>query len=91
MEVPSPFEGKVSELKVKIGDRVSEELAPATLDGGKEKESKSEPKKIVKKSKRGETTKWFKKWKTKNICPTNFKRRYRSCRNTRMAGSLELL
>ena len=48
VEVPSPFEGKVSELKVKIGDRVSEGSILATLDGEVEKESKSETKKIVK-------------------------------------------
>ena len=87
VEVPSPFEGKISELKVKIGDRVSEGSILATLDGGKEKEIKSEPKEVIKKEekRRRETIKWLKKWKTKNLCPANFKRRYRSCRNTRMA------
>ena len=37
VEVPSPFEGIISELKVKIGDRVSEGSILATLDGGVEK------------------------------------------------------
>ena len=37
VEVPSPFEGKISQLKVKIGDKVSEGSILATLDGGKEK------------------------------------------------------
>ena len=49
VEVPSPFEGKISELKVKIGDRVSEGSILATLDGEEEKENKSEPKEIIKK------------------------------------------
>ena len=31
VEVPSPFEGKISELKVKIGDKVSEGSVLATL------------------------------------------------------------
>ena len=37
VEVPSPYEGKISQLKVKIGDKVSEGRILATLDGGKEK------------------------------------------------------
>ncbi len=37
VEVPSPYEGKISQLKVKIGDKVSEGSILATLDGGKEK------------------------------------------------------
>ena len=37
VEVPSPFEGKISQLKVKIGDKVSEGSILATLDGGNEK------------------------------------------------------
>ena len=49
VEVPSPFEGIISELKVKIGDRVSEGSILATLDGGVEKEKKSQPKEIFKK------------------------------------------
>ena len=86
VEVPSPFEGKISELKVKIGDRVSEGSILATLEGGKEKEKNPKPKEIIKKKlKKEKTIKWFKKWKTKNLCSTNFKRRYRSCRNSRMA------
>ena len=42
VEVPSPFEGRISELRVKIGDRVSEGSILATLEGGAEKEKKSE-------------------------------------------------
>ena len=34
---PSPYEGKISQLKVKIGDKVSEGSILATLDGGNEK------------------------------------------------------
>ena len=37
VEVPSPYEGKISQLKVKIGDKVSEGSVLATLDGGNEK------------------------------------------------------
>ena len=37
VEVPSPYEGKISQLKVKIGDKVSEGSIIATLDGGNEK------------------------------------------------------
>ena len=37
VEVPSPYEGKISQLKVKIGDKVSEGSILATLDGGNEK------------------------------------------------------
>ena len=40
VEVPSPFEGKISELKVKIGDRVSEGSILATLEGAEVKEEK---------------------------------------------------
>ena len=40
VEVPSPFEGKISELKVKIGDRVSQGSILATLEGGEVKEEK---------------------------------------------------
>ncbi len=44
VEVPSPFEGKISELKVKIGDRVSEGSVLAIMEGGIEKSEKnSEP------------------------------------------------
>ena len=42
IEVPSPFEGRISELRVKIGDRVSKGSILATLEGGAEKEKKSE-------------------------------------------------
>ena len=49
VEVPSPFEGKISELKVKIGDRVSQGSILATLDGAIEKDEKPELKKIIKK------------------------------------------
>ena len=38
VEVPSPFEGKISELKVKIGDKVSEGSVLATLEGSEIKE-----------------------------------------------------
>ena len=38
VEVPSPFEGKISELKVKIGDKVSEGSILDTLEVGKVKE-----------------------------------------------------
>ena len=34
VEVPSPFEGKISELKVKIGDKVSEGSILATIENG---------------------------------------------------------
>ena len=37
VEVPSPYEGKISQLKVKIGDKVSEGSILAILDGGNEK------------------------------------------------------
>ena len=40
VEVPSPFEGKISELKVKIGDRVSEGSILAMLEGAEVKEEK---------------------------------------------------
>ena len=40
VEVPSPFEGKISELKVKIGDKVSEGSILATLDGENRKRNK---------------------------------------------------
>ena len=52
VEVPSPFEGKISELKVKIGYKVSEGSILATLDGETEKKVKSETKEIVKKEKK---------------------------------------
>ena len=49
VEVPSPFEGIISELKVKIGDRVSEGSILATLEGGSEKKEKTiAPKKEIK-------------------------------------------
>ena len=41
VEVPSPFEGKISQLKVKIGDKVSEGSILATLDGGNEKKEET--------------------------------------------------
>ena len=44
VEVPSPFEGKISELKVKIGDKVSEGSILATLDGSEIKEEDSKVK-----------------------------------------------
>ncbi len=37
VEVPSPYDGKISQLKVKIGDKVSEGSILATLDGTNEK------------------------------------------------------
>ncbi|MAV56450.1 MAG: pyruvate dehydrogenase, partial [Candidatus Pelagibacter sp.] len=46
VEVPSPFEGKISELKVKIGDRVSEGSILAIIDGGAEKKD-TNPKPII--------------------------------------------
>ena len=46
VEVPSPFEGKISELKVKIGDRVSEGSILAIIDGGAEKKDIN-PKPII--------------------------------------------
>ncbi len=52
VEVPSPFEGKISELRVKIGDRVSEGSILATLEGEIEKEAQS--KKIFKKEEKKE-------------------------------------
>ncbi|MBH90568.1 MAG: pyruvate dehydrogenase, partial [Candidatus Marinimicrobia bacterium] len=54
VEVPSPFEGKISELKVKIGDKVSEGSILATLDGEIEKEIKSETKIVIKKEEKKE-------------------------------------
>ena len=54
VEVPSPFEGKISELKVKIGDKVSEGSILATLEGSKVKEEEKlvkEEKKPVKEKK----------------------------------------
>ena len=48
VEVPSPYEGKISQLKVKIGDKVSEGSIIATLDGGNEKkEEVAKPKKEI--------------------------------------------
>ena len=48
VEVPSPYEGKISQLKVKIGDKVSEGSILATLDGGNEKkEEVAEPTKEI--------------------------------------------
>ncbi len=48
VEVPSPYEGKISQLKVKIGDKVSEGSILATLDGGNEKkEEVAKPKKEI--------------------------------------------
>ena len=44
VEVPSPFEGKISELKVKIGDKVSEGSVLATLEGSEIKEEDSKVK-----------------------------------------------
>ena len=41
VEVPSPFEGKISQLKVKIGDKVSEGSILATLEGGNEKKEEA--------------------------------------------------
>ena len=41
VEVPSPYEGKISQLKVKIGDKVSEGSILATLDGGNEKKEET--------------------------------------------------
>ena len=41
VEVPSPFEGKISQLKVKIGDKVSEGSILATLDGENEKKDET--------------------------------------------------
>ena len=41
VEVPSPYEGKISQLKVKIGDKVSEGSILATLDGGNEKKEEA--------------------------------------------------
>ena len=53
VEVPSPYEGKISKLKVKIGDRVSEGSILATLEGGKEKEEETiTPTKEIKKIKK---------------------------------------
>ena len=50
VEVPSPYEGKISKLKVKIGDRVSEWSILATLEGWKEKEEETiTPTKEIKK------------------------------------------
>ena len=40
VEVPSPYEGKISELKVKIGDKVSEGSVLAVLEGEKNTEKK---------------------------------------------------
>ena len=54
VEVPSPFEGKISELKVKIGDKVSEGSILATLDGKIEKEIKSETEIVTKKEEKKE-------------------------------------
>ena len=48
VEVPSPYEGKISQLKVKIGDKVSEGSILATLDGGNEnKEEVAKPTKEI--------------------------------------------
>ncbi len=41
VEVPSPYEGKISQLKVKIGDKVSKGSILATLDGGIEKKEET--------------------------------------------------
>ena len=47
VEVPSPFEGKISSIEVKIGDKVSKGTVLALIEG--EKEIKKEPVKEVKK------------------------------------------
>jgi len=47
VEVPSPFEGKISSIEVKIGDKVSKGTVLALIEG--EKEIKKEPIKEVKK------------------------------------------
>ncbi len=41
VEVPSPYEGKISKLKVKIGDKVSEGSVLATLEGENEKKEET--------------------------------------------------
>ncbi len=53
VEVPSPIEGKISELKVKIGDKVSEGSILATLEGrNEEKDEIASPKKEIKEPKK---------------------------------------
>ena len=53
VEVPSPTEGKISELKVKIGDKVSEGSILATLEGINEgKDEIASPKKEIKEPKK---------------------------------------
>ncbi len=53
VEVPSPYEGKISQLKVKLGDRVSEGSILATLeDGNEKKEETVTPTKEIKKVKK---------------------------------------
>ena len=48
VEIPSPSAGQIKDLKVKIGDKVSEGSILATLDGGNEKkEEVAEPKKDI--------------------------------------------
>ena len=41
VEVPSPYEGRVSELRVKIGDKVSEGSILATLEVENEKKEET--------------------------------------------------
>ena len=51
--MPSPYEGKISQLKVKLGDRVSEGSILATLeDGNEKKEETVTPTKEIKKVKK---------------------------------------
>ncbi len=45
VEIPSPSEGKVKDLKVKIGDKVSEGSVLATIENGKLESSKQDIKK----------------------------------------------
>ena len=53
VEVPSPTEGKISELKVKIGDKVSEGSILAILEGENEKKEEiASPKKEIKEPKK---------------------------------------
>ena len=78
VEVPSPYEGKISQLKVKIGDKVSEGSILATLDGGNEKkEEVAKPTKEIieveeKNNSKYGKNKWSKKWKGDHLCSTHF-------------------
>ena len=66
VEIPSPSEGQIKDLKVKIGDKVSEGSILATIENGQAANNqtivqKEKPKKIIEPKKLDDTVK---KWKS---------------------------